>query len=743
LRYVLEKYGLVRSRLLVSSLPPQKILALEEAAANTAFPPLHSLTSYWRVDARNIGDRTAEAIAAIDMVPEVDLAYAELAVTKPQSPPDDNPLAAQQGYLDEADTGIGARLVWDQLEGDEIDVGLVDVEQDWFLEHQDFENKNFELIHGDNRREFDEDHDGRHGTRVLGVLIAENNALGGIGIAYGIKSVGLVSHYKHAEKTDLHVAEGIAPAITQMKPGDVLLLEVDRDGLPTEIDDADFDAIRLASAHGIVVVEAAGNKGSDLDDLKHAKSGDLILRRKPPDQGFRDSGAVLVGAAKPSLPHNWFYGSNYGSRVDCYAWGDLMWTCDVDLELADGQNDSGESYTGEFGNTSGAAAIVAGAALVLQWKYQSTGSRLSPLQMRRLLSDPDLGTPQGPLDEDKTIGVMPNLPKLFEELDLVSDVYVRDNVSDTGAVPSSGVISASPDIIVLPEKVFDPQQSFGEGSGTENSTNLGFEVKAGANNFIYVRLRNRGLGDAVDATATVYWSEVATLVTPDLWHKVGTTFPVTVPEGDQLVVAGPIVWPAAEIPASGHYCYVALTNHPRDPGPLPPWTSLHPDSPAFDFDDFRAFVRNHNNVTWRNFNVIDASAAAGSTALSLLFNGGPDLLRMFDFEFIQRLPEGAEIWMEAAPTLATKLDPDRMLKRDARRGRDAVRLRLPALPALLLRDIPLGLEQRYRARIFVKGTKEMVRGGHSIAVRQLYRNEEVGRVTWLFHRQRRRDDQVG
>ena len=44
-----------------------------------------------------------------------------------------------------------------------------------------------------------------------------------------------------------------------MDVGDVLLLEVQRSYLPTEVDDADFDAIRLAVAHGIVVVEAAGN----------------------------------------------------------------------------------------------------------------------------------------------------------------------------------------------------------------------------------------------------------------------------------------------------------------------------------------------------------------------------------------------------------------------------------------------------------------------------------------------------
>src|SRR6185295_4681179 len=137
------------------------------------------------------------------------------------------------------------------------------------------------------------------------------------------------SHYKKAGNQELagtngHVAEAIVRALAaspSLAAGDVLLLEVQRRLLPTEVDEADFDAIRLASGLGVLVVEAAGNGGFDLDlssDLDIRRS----LRRGAPD--FLDSGAILVGAARAGLPHDRAPFSNYGSRLDCFGWGESV-----------------------------------------------------------------------------------------------------------------------------------------------------------------------------------------------------------------------------------------------------------------------------------------------------------------------------------------------------------------------------------------------------------------------------------
>ena len=110
-------------------------------------------------------------------------------------------------------------------------------------------------------------------------------------------------------------------------------------------------------------------------------------------------------------------------------------------------------------------------------------------------------------------------------------------------------------------------------------------------------MKNRGLSDANNVTAAVYWSEVSTLVTPNNWHLIGTTAPIAVPQGDTLAVAGPLTWIQANIPATGHYCFIGLASHPQDPAP--------PIPSPFDWNGFTNFIRNHNNVTWRNFNVVD------------------------------------------------------------------------------------------------------------------------------------------
>src|SRR5262249_5048748 len=157
-----------------------------------------------------------------------------------------------------------------------------------------------------------------------------------------------------------------------------------------------------------------------------------------------------------------------------------------------------------FGGTSGASPIITGAALLLQGMYSaSAGTLLSPQQMRVILTNPATGTAQGG-GVAGHIGVMPNLRSIVQTtLGLVPDVYLRDAIGDTGAVPSTGAVSVSPDVIVRPVPVADPNASFGEGSGTENNDTLGTQVEHGQDNFIYVRMRNRGLATATATTASI------------------------------------------------------------------------------------------------------------------------------------------------------------------------------------------------------------------------------------------------
>jgi hypothetical protein len=117
----------------------------------------------------------------------------------------------------------------------------------------------------------------------------------------------------------------------------------------------------------------------------------------------------MVGAASSAAPHQRLSFSNYGSRIDCYAWGQNIDTC------GDGwTGNATNTYTPSFGGTSGASPIVAGAALLMQaWSVGAGRGRYSPGALRGLLSSAVLNTASANPGSDR-IGVMPNLRAVIQ-----------------------------------------------------------------------------------------------------------------------------------------------------------------------------------------------------------------------------------------------------------------------------------------------------------------------------------------
>ncbi len=640
----------------------------------------------------------------------VETAYLDTPASDPLVDASDDPRAVNQGYLDPAPTGIDARFAWTQAGGDGQNMKFIDLEQGWTLDHEDLVAHGGTLLFGvlvDGSRP--------HGTSVLGEVCAVDNTLGGVGIAPNIASLNVVSH----SGSLANVPGAIVAAIANLNFGDVLLLEVQTTPakLPIEVQVASFDAIRLATALGIVVVEAGGNGANDLDAF--TAGGLHVLNRTSPD--FKDSGAIIVGAASSAAPHTRLGFSSFGSRVDCYGWGENVDTATSDTLGAT------NLYTTGFNGTSSASPIVTGAALATQGMAQaSLGFRFSPRQLRAILSAPANGTPSSTPATDK-IGVMPNLRHIAESvLAVAPDVYIRDFVGDVGD-PHAGAISASPDIILLKAVEPNPQTAFGEGSGTENSNMLGAEAEAGQDNYIYVRMRNRGGSAAANVKADVFWSPPATLVTPDLWTLAGSVTVPSVPSGNVLTVSNKITWPAAQIPGSGHYCFVGLIGNAADPAPAPA---------AFaDWATYQQFIRNNNNVTWRNFNVVDNDPSAGAdpdyAAADFLVVGAPDKARRFAFESVARLPEGARVLLQAPEYFLDALHhPKAQAKPD--KARKAVRVPLNPHGAFNWGEAELGARARIEVRLLVSIPKVQRNAAYEVYVRQIYEGQEVGRITWRF-----------
>lgn len=382
-----------------STLPEHTLRELQRPTQAKTARTLSSFTQYFAIECPPGVE--LEAIArTVSSWAIVETAYAEAGPTPPPVNPSDDPRNANQHYEDVAPTGIDVRWAWSSADGS--GVGFVDMERGWTLNHEDLVAAGITVISGVNT-----DYTG-HGTAVLGEVVMVDNTIGGVGIAPHA-SARVVSQWRDA--TTYNTAEAILSAVAVMQSGDVLLLEAQTTSstmagfLPVEVEQTTFDAISYATSNGIIVIEAGANGSNDLDTYKDSK-GKLILNRSSAD--FQDSGAIMVGAASSSASHSRSSFSNYGSRIDCYGWGDS-----IDSSGDGWTGNATNTYTSGFGGTSGASPIIAGSALIVQsWLIGHGQPRYTPLGMRSVLSSANLNTASANPSSDR-IGVMPNLQKII------------------------------------------------------------------------------------------------------------------------------------------------------------------------------------------------------------------------------------------------------------------------------------------------------------------------------------------
>ena len=383
-------------RPVVESVEPAALQRFESKARAALGDKFVSLSRFWRIDARKAATSLGELEAQVSRWPGVEDAYQEAG----QGLPAANPMLAMQGYLAARSYGIDAHFAAQQLGGRGLGTTFVDIEYAWTLTHQDLP-QNIPNLANDIYQN-DADASG-HGTSVLGIVAARDNNKGTLGIAADA-SVKVASWWNQALGTDMHVADAFAAAVTMLTKPHVVLLEVHLGSqcLPVESDPVMQAAMIAAVEQDIVVVQAAGtaqspNVGIDLD-LHHLQ------------RAVVDTGTIMVGCATSGGANMRSSFSNYGTRVDCFAWGDSIVAPGVGGPF---DRNPDKAYTQVFGGTSGAAAIIAGAALSIQG--MRLAKNLNPLQpdaLRALLSDKALGTKQSP-DDSENIGAMPDLQAIF------------------------------------------------------------------------------------------------------------------------------------------------------------------------------------------------------------------------------------------------------------------------------------------------------------------------------------------
>ena len=300
------------------------------------------------------------------------------------------------------------------------------------------------------------------------------------------------------------------------------------------------------------------------------------------------------------------------------------------------------------------------------------------------------------------------------------DLFIRDNLQDFGREPLiGGGICMSPDIIIYNQDLLDPQAILGT-TAAKNKDNLGEPVEFGQDNFVYLRIQNRGTSNT-SGSVKLYWSPPSTFPTPGSWNLLGE---VTIPSmsPNEFKVVGPIIWDKNDIPAVGHYCFIGLVHSGSDPAPDPATiTSLNA---------FHNFIRANNNATWKNFNVIDMFAGT-TNSWEFHIQGWPGEWMKSDFKIdLSELPNGAEVTFRILKRLAEGATPEGLtLTRETTRYKE---YKVNSGNLSFLKNMDLKPSDDTVASLEFLLPDNITDGGYRIHVAQIVDGFEVGRITQLL-----------
>lgn len=339
---------------------------------------------------------------------------------------------ARQGYLNPAPEGVDALFAWTVPGGRGAGVRIIDIEGAWQLTHEDLVRNQDGVAGGTPSPDI---RYRNHGTAVLGVVSGDRNSWGVTGICpdANVRTISIFD-----ANGNMDTARAIGQAANLLSAGDILLIEIHRPGpryigngqmgfIPIEWWPDDFAAIQFATRKGIIVVEAAGNGGENLDDPVYntPDSGFPAMWTNPFNRQNRDSGAIIVGAgAPPERTHGRFHGpdrsrlgfSNYGQMVDAQAWGEEVTTTGYgDLQRGNGED---QQFTDKFNGTSSASPIVVGVVGCLQGiLLAKRRALLTPSKARELLRNTGSAQQDAPLrPRTQRIGNRPDLRSLISRI---------------------------------------------------------------------------------------------------------------------------------------------------------------------------------------------------------------------------------------------------------------------------------------------------------------------------------------
>lgn len=322
-----------------------------------------------------------------------------------------------------------------------------------------------------------------------------------------------------------------------------------------------------------------------------------------------------------------------------------------------------------------------------------------------------------------------NDPNVYFATVGTEDCYVRDNPSDDGSVPDTGLLYISPDIApAMNPSVF----------GTPNP--------------VTITVHNMGQQDATNVVVSLFWADPATSIPSSAWHSNRITV-LGVPTNQQIIPTIPAVG-SANAPQpfvwnppnpswatyQGHFCLLAQINSAADPITFPGggWDAVARD----------------NNLAVRNVHVANAG---GHKPLPIHFLVAGDLKEEWiaNLEFDGRaLPLGVQATLTLPETIlkgakyeglkvihrhsdegyepnGAKLHEDAQLEHEFQRGNVTLEF-TPGRAARIL-GVKLQPHTRHLAELVVHAGKDTPRREVPFNIQQTVDGHSVGGLLYLLN----------
>lgn len=204
-------------------------------------------------------------------------------------------------------TAFNLPSAWDKTKGDGVRVAVLDTGCD--LDHPDLVDNLLPGINMVSPGKPPED-DNQHGTHVSGIIAAENNDIGMVGVAPSAKIIPVKVLDRHGNGNLLNVAEGIRWAVDVGK-ADLMCMSL---GSPRPVQQV-RKALQYAASKGVVCFVAAGNAGFTKEVFYPAAYPETIaigsINENFDRSSFSNTGKSLDfmapgGKIFSTVPDNWY-----------------------------------------------------------------------------------------------------------------------------------------------------------------------------------------------------------------------------------------------------------------------------------------------------------------------------------------------------------------------------------------------------------------------------------------------------